>query len=567
MNTKNNLSSNIPDDDFDFLDFVDDQDQDVLDDDLDSTPLDETELQIAAWLDGELDDKERADFEKRLENDPQLRVRVESEKNALDALNLIDDDNDEIAPDSQVVDKTIEKLNAQTQVELNALQKEKIKRRRTALIFQGIAFLVLCVIGFEAFNLFFPNVEKRRREDAPVVERLQQLESVGTFDYLVALNDSHILDLWSQTQKEAFDVFGIPSEKKDQSASIPANRAYDDLIQDRVFYRLQRRFETMDPQTQEKWRNLSRQINEAPNSASLYKTLDDYSAWLVLSLQFDERERFEALPISGRLVEIKRRVFDWRKMVASFKSTQLNKGEEPNATSGDDAGDSPPKLHGSTSLLRASLPADLQKEDLRPFYSAYLQYRDAAQKNPNLNNRHEDVLEFIASIDKEKIFSKFSPESRKWLEELEPEQQSSILGLLISISFIENAERPFVPMRPFQNKEEPRQPNGSSAVDSLQNLAATLRNASQKERDFITSCPIPEARGRLIGLAWLNHNRFNSKGEKIPFSQEAPSQRDGAEMGNGRGPRFKEGNGSESNTGKGMGNRLRNDREGQRFNQ
>ena len=66
MNTKRNLSSNISDDDFDSLDLVDDQDKDDLDDDFDSTPLDETELQIAAWLDGELDDEERQEFEKRL---------------------------------------------------------------------------------------------------------------------------------------------------------------------------------------------------------------------------------------------------------------------------------------------------------------------------------------------------------------------------------------------------------------------------------------------------------------------------------------------------------------------
>ena len=78
MNTKPNLSSDIPDADFDSLELVDEQDPDAFDDDLDTTPLDETELQIAAWLDGELDDEERAEFEKRLENDPQLRARVES---------------------------------------------------------------------------------------------------------------------------------------------------------------------------------------------------------------------------------------------------------------------------------------------------------------------------------------------------------------------------------------------------------------------------------------------------------------------------------------------------------
>ncbi|MGN0930258.1 MAG: anti-sigma factor family protein [Thermoguttaceae bacterium] len=561
MNTKRNLSSNIPDADIDSLELVDDQEQDAFDDDLDTTPLDETELQIAAWLDGELDEEERAEFEKRLENDPQLRARVESEKNALDALNLIDDD--KIDPDSQVVDKTVEKLNAQTQSELNAIQTEKIKRRRTAFLAQGIAFVVLCVLGFEAFNLFFPNVEKRRREDAPVVERLQQLESVGTFEYLVALDQSHILDLWRQTQKEAFEIFAPPFEKKNESAPCVANRTYDELLQDRVFYRLQRRFESMDPRTQEKWRVLSRQINEAPNSASLLMTLDDYSAWLVLSLQPDERDRLEGLPISERLREIRRRVLDWKKTVNAFKFSQLNKGDEANAASSADAVEPQPKLHGPTSLLRASLPSDLQKEDLRPIYSAYLQYRDAMQKAPNLNNRREDVLEFIATIDKEKLFSKFSPESRKWLEELEPEKQSSIIGLLVSISFIENAERPFVPMRPFQNEEGARNMRDPSAVDSVQNLAATLRKASQEERDLITSCPIPEARGRLIGLAWLNHNRFNSQGEKTSFSREAPPQRNAAETGGGRGPRFKEGFDSDQNSGKGMGNRLRNNRDNQ----
>ncbi len=472
-----------------------------------------------------------------------------------------------IDPDSQVVDKTVEKLNAQTQGELNALQNEKRKRRRTAFLVQGIAFIVLCALGFEVFNLFFPNVEKRRREDAPVVERLQQLESVGTFEYLVALDQSRILDLWRQTQKEAFEIFAPPFAKRKESVPVVANRTYDELLQDRVFYRLQRRFESMDPQTQEKWRVLSRQINEAPNSASLLKTLDDYSAWLVLSLQSDERESIEALPISERLREIKRRVFEWKKTVDAFKSAQLNKSNESNAAANADAADPQSRRRGPMSLLRASLPSELQKEDLRPIYSAYLQYRDAKQKNPNINDRREDVLEFIATIDKEKLFSQFSPESRKWLEGLAPEEQSSILGLLVSVSFIENVERPFVPMRPFQNEDGPRKMNDPSAIDSVQNLAVTLRVASQEERDFITSCPIPEARGRLIGLAWLNHNRFNSQGKKISFPQDFPPQRDGAETSVGRGQRFKEGAESNPNHGKGIGNRLRNDREKQRFNQ
>lgn len=567
MNTKRNLSSNISDDDFDSLDLVDDQDKDDLDDDFDSTPLDETELQIAAWLDGELDDEERQEFEKRLENDPQLRARVESEKNALDALNLIDDD-DKIDPDSQVVDKTVEKLNAQTQGELKALQTEKIRRRRTAFLSQGIVCVVLCVLGFETFNLFFPNLETRRRKDAPVVERLQQLESVGTFDYLVALDQSHILDLWRQTQKEAFEIFAPPSEKKNEPAPVVASKTYDELLQDRVFYRLQRRFESMDSQTQEKWRVLSRQINEAPNSASLLKTLDDYSTWLFLSFQSDERERFEALPTSERLREIKRRVLEWKKTIDAFKFTQWNKGNESGADSNANATESQSKLRGPTSLLRSSLPSDLQQEDLRPIYSAYLKYRDDTQKNSNLNNRREDVLEFIATIDKEKLFSQFSDETHKWLEELEPEKQSSILGLLVSISFIENAERPFGPARPFQNERGPRNMSALSEIDSVQNLAATLRYASQEERDFITSCPTPEARGRLIGLAWLNHNRFKSESEMISSPQEVPPQRDGAEAEVGRGPRSKEGGyGSIPNHGKGMGNRLRNDREKQRFNQ
>ena len=107
-----------------------------------------------------------------------------------------------------------------------------------------------------------------------------------------------------------------------------------------------------------------------------------------------------------------------------------------------------------------------------------------------------------------------------------------------------------------------------SEIDSVQNLAATLRYASQEERDFITSCPTPEARGRLIGLAWLNHNRFKSESEMISSPQEVPPQRDGAEAEVGRGPRAKEGGyGSTPNLGKGMGNRFRNDREKQRFNQ
>ena len=64
---------------------------------LDDEPLDEVDLTIQEYLDGELPEEERVAFEKKIADDPQLAERVRAAKSAFDVLDALDEQEDAVS--------------------------------------------------------------------------------------------------------------------------------------------------------------------------------------------------------------------------------------------------------------------------------------------------------------------------------------------------------------------------------------------------------------------------------------------------------------------------------------
>lgn len=495
-------------------------------------PLDE---EIAAYLDDELEPEARAAFERRLADDPALRARVDAERSAWNALSLLDVD----APNERLPDAVVERLDSETQTELRELATSLRRRRALRALFLGSTAFLLAALGFVVFSLLFPDAQTRRERDCRVVERLAQLEIVDDFNYLTALDASGLFAPTpppppfappAQSPPESPRPFQFaPPAAASAPTSAPTPKTFEELSQDRVFYRLQQKFERLDAKTQERRRALYRQIVDAPNADALWRLLDRYCAWFSSVPNDDDREKLLAAPISERL-EIVRRYRDFARRFAErqrdganrFAPTRQQNARTPDAD--ERRVDSSP-----IRAFRDALPEELRAENLEALGQ---KYDDFLQAKREYGGKRESALAFLTEESSEKITAALSEKARGYLRELSEEERSAALGLLVTLAFWEREERSSRPSFPFANGGRAASSFAARPFDRdaqrrdfIRELAETLRKLSPERRDFLTSRPADEMRGVL----WATHWRFafrnahrSSRADEPPPSNAAP---------------------------------------------
>lgn len=497
----------------------------------DAAPLDPIDEELAAYLDGELDATERAAFERRLADDADLRRRVDDARSAWDALDLLVAD----APNPELTATTLERLNAETQTELTALETAEKRRRRLRRAVNFVVAGLFAFVGFAAFGAMFPDVQTLRERDCRVVERLAQLELVGDFDFLTKLERTELFAAPRPT-------FGAPKPNVpgptaplspgqtpnlvDASPRFETPKSFDELSRDRVFYRLQQKFERLDAQTQNRWRELYRQIADAPNAETLWRVSDNFCAWAAAFPNDADRERFLALPVDKRLAETQKRVAETERFFAE-RQKFVERRPEPNERPDENATESP-----TTRALRSALPENLRDENMIPISEKYLAFTQSFNPDDDCDCRRDGILEFLKKTPESDLLAQLSENARRYLENLSPTERSSALGLLVSLSLCEREERrSFKETRPFQARERGfgGRPNGDGfngerrrdyRADPLGELAETLRDAPPPVRDYLTSLPAAEMRGFL----WATHWGFTPFGAAEKTAPNAPPE-------------------------------------------
>lgn len=478
--------------------------------------LDPDDEEIVAYLDDELDAEARAAFERRLAAEPELRARVDAERSAWNALSLLD----VAAPNENLPDAVVERLDSETQTELLALSTALRRRRALRVLFFGSTALLLAALGFGVFSFLFPDAQTRRERDFRVVERLAQLEIVGDFDYLTALDAS---GLFAPSPPPPFAPRPPQSASRAALAPPPPPKTFEELSQDRVFYRLQQKFERLDPATQERRRALYRQIVDAPNADALWRLLDRYCAWFSAVPSDDDREQLLAAPIPERL-EIVRRHRDFSRRVAERRRDGANRFASDAAERRVDT----PRIRA----FRDALPAELRDENLDEVGRKYDEFLRAERR---YGGKRESALAFLARETPEKIAASLSEKARDYLRDLSDDERSAALGLLVTLGFWERQDRVFKSTRPFQNDEREGQDFAAAPLerdaqrrDFIRELAETLRKLSPEHRDLVTSRPADETRAFLWATHWRfafrNANRSSrSDGSNSPDAAPSPS--------------------------------------------
>ena len=507
--------------------------EDAVDDELDAIDLEPIEIEIASYLDDELDDDEKARFEKKLDSDPSLRERVERERDVWNALDALDDaiEDDAIARERDLVETTVERLNSETRAELAALDSATAARRRRRALVAVAAAIALFLAGYLASAALAPNARRQRERDARVVERLAQFETVGSYEFLRKLNDSKLLEEWKRLGRDAAQN---TREKEDaRAASERGERPYDELVQDRVFYRLQRRFEALPSEEQKRWRALKREIDDDDDSQNLLQTLDDFAVWFVASANAEERERFVALNPNEKLDFVRRKIQDAARWNDFFKKARADEQARNPQRDDQSAQDAAPPQYANVFAMRRPIPIELRNENLQSIYRQYADYFKAAFNRWNPDDRAEHIDDFVKKTPQDALVKDFSDSAKKFWRALPEQEREKNARLLVSISVAEENDkknatsmRPFPPAPRRRGQFDFRNPEFKARGDSARELAKALRNAPPAARDYITSCPAQEARGLLMGLQWgamgnWDPNRFAPQiGKQEPKDDE-----------------------------------------------
>ncbi len=527
------MNSPLRPDDAYFSNLDADLDDDAPEPDAELDPIDE---EIVAYLDDELDPESRAAFERRLDDDPELRARVDAERDAWNALSLLDVE----APNENLPDVVVERLDDETQTELRELSASLRRRRALRVLWFGSVALFLAALGFGVCSFFFPDVQTRRERDFRVVERLAQLEIVDDFAYLTALDAS---GLFAAPPRPPRSQPGPPRPEPrrfEPAPNVPPTppKSFEELSQDRVFYRLQQKFERLDAKTQDRRRALYRQIVDAPNADALWQVLDRYCAWFAAFPSDDDREKLLAAPIPERL-EIVRRRRDFARRLAERQRDDANRRATPNANARTSEGAERRDDSSRIRAFRDALPEELRDENLETLGQ---KYADFLQTKRGYGGKRESALAFLTDESSEKITAALSEQARSYLRSLSEEDRSAALGLLVTLAFWEREERSFRPSFSFPNGDRAHQSfalqpfeRDAQRRDYIRELAETLRKLPPERRDFLTSRPADEMRGGLWATYWRfafwNANRSprsagpNSTERAAPPTDSNPQRR------------------------------------------
>ncbi|MBQ4203151.1 MAG: hypothetical protein II655_05580 [Thermoguttaceae bacterium] len=512
-------------------------------------PVDPIEEEISAYLDGELTPEERGAFEAKIANQPELKARVEEVRLAWDALEALEADD----PDLELTEKTVDRLNSETQTELKTLEAQETRKRRLFRTVGLAGAAAAFAIGYLLFSVLFPSVEKRRERDYRVVERLPLLVAIDDINYLYALEEANLFNRFRAPNAApgAPNPAPFSGPAPDTAAApetAPAEKTYQELKEDRSFYRRQERFESLDKPTQKKLRALYRQISESPNADRLWSTLDAYARWITFAVSDAEREELYASDIPARIETIRQRQDLFRRTQEFFARSQLNRGGENaadrNANERSNRPGQPAWPQFGNGLqqnqeqdeqspvivaFRLTLPEALRDEDLSRLYEKYAEYRRSKRLQPNGDSDVEGVFDFLANTPQKDLIALLSQDAQDYLGSKSDDERSTVLSALVSLSCLENdAKEHAANGRPNRN---PRQQNGGNGRPfqgpfnnqnfgmrqpfpfgrfdmsnpqnvSLEDLANTLRSAPEGAKGYIASNPPQKAWSALLGLHW-----------------------------------------------------------------
>ncbi len=293
---------------------------------------------LLAWLDEELSIEERTAIEKKIQESPELRQKMEELKDTWKMLGTLETD-----PASPLLLKStmeIVALSAQEEIK----KKEKILRRKRLVLtlsFIGI-FGVAIFLGHWLVSKVVPDPLTQMKKNVPFILWLDQLDSTENFSFLLQLKDSGMFD--DEVFQNLVTMESDNAEDQDYSnnntsmitTAYPLGIPIEDITADKIdftklladnnFHRLELKYNRLSNERRKALRSLYDQIEHSADRSILYRTMDNYYTWMRSSIHETLRDKIMATKIENRIPEIRSCMEIYKINLVKNKEMKSNKG-------------------------------------------------------------------------------------------------------------------------------------------------------------------------------------------------------------------------------------------------
>lgn len=248
--------------------------------------------EIVAYLDGELSPQQSAQVERRLASDERFRRHLQGIERAWAALDQLPaatvDDTFSKTTMELVVDAARSEVHQRTQ----ALPVERRNRRLSTVLLTTAAIL----LGALVYRVQSENPNRALLADLPVIEYIDIYSQFRQADFLRQLRrelgESGWPGISSDDPTDQLQQFHLVASDESRAQWLESLEE-DELVTLRAKFN---RFRALSEQQQDRLRALHQEIESAPDSAELQRTMLEYQQWLnglPPSEQFELREKPE----------------------------------------------------------------------------------------------------------------------------------------------------------------------------------------------------------------------------------------------------------------------------------
>jgi anti-sigma factor RsiW len=146
------------------------------------------EEELVAYLDGELTPAEQARVERRLAGDEAYRQKLAQLQRAWDLLDLLQ----RAEPDAEFTRSTVEMVAIQQEKEAKQEQNAITRKQVLWWLGGGVAIALSAIIGFFVVRYQLEAPERQLLRDLPVIERVDQLRSIESLEFLEKLHEAEL---------------------------------------------------------------------------------------------------------------------------------------------------------------------------------------------------------------------------------------------------------------------------------------------------------------------------------------------------------------------------------------
>lgn len=148
-----------------------------------SQPTEPIEVDLVAYLDGELDAAELQRVEDRLSRDPDYRLRLRQLQGTWDLL----DELPRSSVNESFTKSTVEMVAVQAEESLQTAQRRERRRQTRPLLLSGLAIAGALVVSYLAGRFVWSSPDEKLIQDLPVIENLDTYLVADDVEFLKSL--------------------------------------------------------------------------------------------------------------------------------------------------------------------------------------------------------------------------------------------------------------------------------------------------------------------------------------------------------------------------------------------